>query len=64
MTVAAVILSSTAEGSLAETQGQPRVRRLADIGWSGGALLIIVVSPDDDGSVLAALAGSEAIYGS
>ena len=63
MTVAAVILSSTAEGSLAETQGQPRVRRLSDIGWSGGALPIIVVSPDDDGSVLAALVGSEAVYG-
>ena len=64
MTVAAVILSSTAEGSQADTHGQPRVRRLADIGWSGGALPIIVVSPDHDGSVLAALAGSEAIYGS
>ena len=64
MTVAAVILSATAEGSLTDTLGQPRVRRLADLAWSGGALPIIVVSPDPDGAVKAALAGSEASYGS
>jgi len=64
MTVAAVILSASPEGSLAETLGQPRVRRLADLAWSGGALPIVVVSPDPDGAVKAALTGSEAIYGS
>lgn len=64
MTVAAVILSSSVEGSLADTLGQPRVRRLADLAWSGGALPIVVVAPDPDGSVAAALAGSEATYGS
>lgn len=64
MTVAAVILSASPDGSLADTSGQPRVRRLTDIGWSGGALPIIVVSPDPDGAVKAALAGSEAVYGS
>jgi len=64
MTVAAVILSSSVEGALADTLGQPRVRRLADLAWSGGALPIIVVAPDPDGSVAAALAGSEATYGS
>jgi CTP:molybdopterin cytidylyltransferase MocA len=64
MTVAAVILSATAEGALADTLGQPRVRRLADLAWSGGALPIIVLSPDPDGAVAAALAGSEAVYGS
>jgi CTP:molybdopterin cytidylyltransferase MocA len=64
MTVAAVILSATAEGSIADTLGQPRVRRLADLAWSGGALPIIVVSPDPDGAVAAALAGSEAVCGS
>jgi CTP:molybdopterin cytidylyltransferase MocA len=64
MTVAAVILSASPEGALADTLGQPRVRRLADLAWSGGALPIIVVSPDPDGMVLAALAGSEAVYGS
>jgi CTP:molybdopterin cytidylyltransferase MocA len=64
MTVAAVILSATAEGSLTDTLGQPRVRRLADLAWSGGALPVMVLSPDPDGAVVAALAGSEAVYGS
>jgi CTP:molybdopterin cytidylyltransferase MocA len=63
MTVAAVILSATADGALADTLGQPRVRRLVDIAWSGGALPVVVVSPDDGGAVAAALVGSEAVYG-
>ncbi|MGZ8514248.1 MAG: NTP transferase domain-containing protein, partial [Candidatus Limnocylindrales bacterium] len=41
-----------------------RVRRLADLAWSGGALPVMVLSPDPDGAVAAALAGSEAIHGS
>jgi len=64
MTVAAVILSATAEGAVTDTLGQPRVRRLADLAWSGGALPVLVLSPDPDGSVAAALAGAEAIHGS
>ena len=64
MTVAAVILSATAEGALSDTLGQPRVRRLVDIAWSGGALPVVVVAPDADGAVAQALAGSEATYGS
>jgi CTP:molybdopterin cytidylyltransferase MocA len=63
MTVAAVILSATAEGALADTLGQPRVRRLVDIAWSGGALPVVVVSPDEGGAVATALVGSEAVYG-
>ena len=63
MTVAAVILSASAEGAIAPTEGQPRVRRLADIAWSGGALPVVVVSPDPDGAVTAALLGSEAVHG-
>jgi len=63
MTVAAVILSATAEGALADTLGQPRIRRLVDIAWSGGALPVVVVSPDDAGAVTTALVGSEAVYG-
>jgi CTP:molybdopterin cytidylyltransferase MocA len=63
MTVAAVILSASAEGSLSDTLGQPRVRRLVDLAWSGGALPIVVVSPDPDGSVAASLAGTEATWG-
>lgn len=64
VTVAAVILSPTADGALAETLGQPRVRRLVDLAWSGGALPIIILSPDPDGVVAASLLGSEAVHGS
>jgi hypothetical protein len=64
MTVAAVILSATAEGAVADTLGQPRVRRLVDVAWSGGALPVVVVAPDPDGVVARALTGSEATYGS
>lgn len=64
MTVAAVILSATSEGALTETLGQPRVRRLVDLAWSGGALPVMVISPDPDGAVAAALLGTEAVYGS
>ena len=62
MTVAAVILCATAEGALADTLGQPRVRRLVDIAWSGGALPVVVVAPDPEGAVAASLVGSEAVY--
>ena len=62
MTVAAVILSSTAEGALTEALGQPRVRRLADIAWSGGALPVLVLSPDPDGAVARTLTGAEATH--
>ncbi len=64
MTVAAVILSATAEGALLDTLGQPRVRRLVDLAWSGGAMPVMVVAPDPDGEVAAAILGTEAVYGS
>lgn len=64
MTVAAVILSATTEGALADTLGQPRVRRLVDIAWSGGALPVVVVAPDPEGAVQSSLVGSEAAYAS
>lgn len=64
MTVAAVILAATAEDALADTLRQPRVRRLVDVAWSGGAMPIVVVSPDPDGTVAAALVGSEAVHAS
>jgi hypothetical protein len=64
MTVAAVILSATAEGAVADTLGQPRVRRLVDVAWSGGALPVVVVAPDPDGAIARSLTGSEATYGS
>jgi CTP:molybdopterin cytidylyltransferase MocA len=64
MTVAAVILSATAEGALTDTLGQPRVRRLVDLAWSGGALPVVVIAPDPDGTVAGTLIGTEAVYGS
>jgi hypothetical protein len=61
VTVAAVILSATAEGAVADADGSPRVRRMADAAWAGGAVPVVVVAPDPDGAVAEALAGSEAM---
>jgi CTP:molybdopterin cytidylyltransferase MocA len=58
VTVAAVILAASAESALADVEGLPRVRRLADIAWSGGATPIVVVAPDPEGRVALALAGA------
>jgi CTP:molybdopterin cytidylyltransferase MocA len=58
MTVAAVILAATPESALAEVEGVPRVRRLADVAWSGGAVPIVVVAADPAGEVRTALAGA------
>jgi CTP:molybdopterin cytidylyltransferase MocA len=58
MTVAAVILAASPESALADADGMPAVRRIADTAWSGGATPIVVVSFDPDGSVAAALAGA------
>ena len=58
MTVAAVILAASPESALADADGMPGVRRIADVAWSGGATPIVVVSFDPEGSVASALAGS------
>ena len=58
MTVAAVILAASPQSALADADGLPSIRRIADIAWSGGATPIVVVSPDPDGSVATALAGA------
>ncbi|HJP88427.1 MAG TPA: NTP transferase domain-containing protein [Candidatus Limnocylindrales bacterium] len=58
MTVAAVILAATPESALADADGVPRIRRIVDAAWSGGALPVVVVSFDPDGAVAAALAGA------
>jgi len=60
MTVAAVVLVHPEDDPTTPLLGQPRVRRLVDIAWAGGALPIVVVSPDPNGAVAAALAGSPA----
>ena len=61
MTVAAVILAASVESALADAAGRPTVRRLVEIAWAGGAVPIVVVAPDTDGQVAAALAGSGAV---
>jgi CTP:molybdopterin cytidylyltransferase MocA len=58
MTVAAIILSASPEGAVADADGLPSVRRIADTAWSGGAVPIVVVSFDPDGAVAAALTGA------
>lgn len=58
MTVAAVVLAASPESALADADGQPVVRRIADGAWAGGALPIVIVSYDPDGAVAAALAGT------
>jgi CTP:molybdopterin cytidylyltransferase MocA len=64
VTVAAVILAAHHDIALREIEGVPNARRLADAAWAGGALPIVVVAPDPDGSVATALAGSEAALAS
>ena len=58
MTVAAIILAVNPESALADADGLPSVRRIADVAWSGGAVPIIVVAHDPSGAVAAALAGA------
>ena len=63
MTVAACILAASPELALQDVDGSANVRRLADLAWAGGALPVLVVAPDPDGAVAAALAGSAAVVG-
>lgn len=58
MTVAAIVLAASPESALADADGLPSVRRIADAAWSGGAVPIVVVSLDPDGAVATALAGA------
>jgi CTP:molybdopterin cytidylyltransferase MocA len=58
MTVAAVILAASPESAMADADGVPRVRRIVDSAWSGGALPVVVVSFDPEGAIAAALAGA------
>lgn len=60
MTVAAVILARSPEVALAPLGSTTRLRRLVDVAWSGGAVPTVVVAPDPEGALEAALAGAEA----
>ncbi len=59
MTVAAVILAATPASALADADGTPGARRLADVAWAGGATPVVVCSFDPDGDVGRALANAE-----
>ena len=58
MTVAAIILAASPDSALADADGMPSVRRIADVAWSGGAVPIVVVAADPTGAVALALAGA------
>ncbi len=60
VTVAAVILAARPETALADADGLPAVRRIAEAAWSGGAIPVVVVAADPAGAVAAALVGTEA----
>ena len=60
MTVAAVVLAATMASALADADGTPAVRRIADAAWAGGATPVVVCAEDPDGAVFAALATTEA----
>lgn len=60
MTVAAVVLAASAASALADADGLPRIRRIADAAWAGGAIPVVAVSFDPDGSVATALVGTTA----
>ncbi len=60
MTVAAVILAALPVSALADAEGTPAVRRIADAAWAGGATPVVVVADDPDGAVATALATAEA----
>ena len=61
MTVAALILCATTDSAIADTDGRVAVRRMVESAWAGGAVPIVVVAPERDGAVAAALAGSPAV---
>ena len=60
MTVAAVILAVRPESALADADGLPSARRIAEAAWSGGAIPIVLVSVDPSGALERALTGTEA----
>jgi CTP:molybdopterin cytidylyltransferase MocA len=60
VTVAAVIVSRDGAEARADAAGRTAARRIVEAAWAGGALPIVVVAPDPDGALAAALAGSPA----
>lgn len=59
MTVAAVVLAASPASALADADGTPGARRIADTAWAGGATPVVVCAHDPDGDVARALANAE-----
>jgi CTP:molybdopterin cytidylyltransferase MocA len=59
MTVAAVILAASPATALADADGTPGARRIADAAWAGGATPIVVCAHDPDGAVARSLGTAE-----
>ncbi len=63
MTVAACILAASADVATRTVDGTPNIRRLVDLAWAGGAVPVIVLAPDPDGTIAVALAGAPVVLG-
>jgi molybdenum cofactor cytidylyltransferase len=48
MTVAAIVIVPNSAAGLADVEGEPVIRRLAQAAWAGGAMPIVVVCPSVD----------------
>jgi len=59
MTVAAVILAASPASALADVDGTPGARRLANVAWAGGATPVLICTFDPEGAVASALANAE-----
>jgi CTP:molybdopterin cytidylyltransferase MocA len=57
VTVAAVILAPDHAAALGETDGEPALRRVVHSAWAGGALPIVVVTPEPLDELVAAVDG-------
>ena len=55
MTVAAVVLVPELPAALADADGEPALRRIAQTAWSGGALPTVAVTPQVTGELQAAV---------
>lgn len=60
MTVAAIVLAPPPVTALVDGTGAPLIRGLVDAALAGGAIPLVVVSPDPGGALHAGLAGTEA----
>src|SRR4051794_39117115 len=59
MTVAAVVLAANPASALADADGTPGARRIANAAWAGGATPVVVCSFDPEGDVGRALVNAE-----